>query len=330
MARSKLLTLLREEIRRRNYSIRTEHAYLYWAKQYIYFTGKQHPKDLGSAEICSFLSYLANTRHVAASTQNQAFSALLFLYREILKQPIEDLSQVVRSKQSQNLPTVLSKQQIARVLSQFDGAYWLMACLMYGSGLRLLECLRLRIKDINFSYKTITVIQGKRGKDRVVTLTEELVPFLQSHMTMVKHWHERDLQEGYGEVYMPYALAKKYPNAARSWVWKYLFPSNKRSVDPRSGKERRHHIHERSLQRVVGKAFRSAGVDCKVGCHTFRHCFATHLLERGQDIRTVQEQLGHKDIRTTQIYTHVLERGGNAVISPLSDLLPNIKKAEAS
>lgn len=318
---SPFLRSVSEAIRLKHYSRLTEKAYVGWIKRFILYHGKRHPRDMGPREVTAFLSYLALERNVSPSTQNQAFNALMFLYRHILDQPIEGLNGTVRAKKRQKIPVVLTTDEIRSVLKELDGLHWLAACLLYGSGLRLMECLRLRVMNIDFNHRAIYVHNGKGGKDRVVTLSEQIITPLKRHLAQVKSIHEKDLADGFGAVYLPYALARKYPNAEREWGWQYVFPASKRSVDPRSQVIRRHHFDEKSVQRAVKKAIRRAGIHKPASCHTLRHSFATHLLERGMDIRTVQEQLGHKDLRTTQIYTHVINRGGNAVISPLGAVM---------
>jgi len=318
---SPFLDHVSDVLRTRHYSIRTERSYLDWIKRFILFHNKQHPQNMGADEVVQFLTFLAVKRNVSPSTQNQALNALLFLYKQVLNQPIDELHGAVRAKKKKKLPTVLTHDEVSRLLRQLDGVYWLAACLMYGSGLRLMECLRLRVMNLDFDRKAIFVMDGKGGKDRIVTLADQLVIPLKRHLEYVKNLHEKDLADGFGEVYLPYALERKYPNAAKQWHWQYVFVASERGPDPRTGVIRRHHVHEKTLQRAVRVAVRRAEINKPASCHTLRHSFATHLLERGADIRTVQEQLGHKDIRTTQIYTHVLNRGGNAVISPLSALL---------
>ena len=318
---SPFLNSVREAIRVRHYSIRTEDAYLGWIKRFILFHGKRHPKEMGVAEVSEFLTHLAVVGNVAASTQNQALNALVFLYKVILDQPLGELVDAVRAKKPRRLPVVLTPAEVRAVLKHLEGVHWLAACLMYGSGLRLMECMRLRVKDLEFDHRAILVRDGKGGKDRVVTLPDELVAPLQRHLASVKNAHLKDLAEGYGEVYLPHALARKYPAAPKAWGWQYVFPAEQRSVDPRSGVVRRHHFGEQAIQRAVKIAVQKAGLHKPASCHTFRHSFATHLLERGADIRTVQEQLGHSDVRTTQIYTHVLQRGGRGVLSPLGGVL---------
>jgi integron integrase len=316
----KLLDQVRYAIRTKHYSIRTEEAYVQWIRRFILFHNKRHPKDMGAEEVGQFLSDLAVTRHVAASTQNQALSAILFLYQEVLRQEIGWLDQVVRAKKPRKLPVVLTQDEVKSVWHGLSGTAWLMASLLYGSGLRLMECLRLRVKDVDFAYNQISVRDGKGDKDRVTVLPLNVKVPLQRHLQNVARLHARDLEEGFGRVYMPYALERKYSNANREWAWQYIFPAATRSIDPRSGIERRHHVSKLVLQRAVKAAIRKAGIAKAASCHTLRHAFATHLLEAGYDIRTVQELLGHQDVNTTMIYTHVLNRGGRGVRSP-GDLL---------
>ncbi len=319
--KSPFLTSVSNAIRLKHYSIRTEQAYLYWVRQYIRFHQNKHPKDLCEEHITQFLSYLALERNVAPNTQTQALNAILFLYKSVLKRSMESISKYARPRKKQKLPVVLTHQEIKDLLTQLTGTHWLCACLMYGSGLRLMECMRLRVMNLDFHHKAIYILNGKGGQDRIVTLPEELFEPLHRHLTHVKMLHDKDLADGFGAVYLPNALSRKYPNAATEFGWQYAFPAAKRSIDPRTDITRRHHINEQSIQRSVKTAIRGANIQKLASCHTLRHSFATHLLERGMDIRTVQEQLGHKDIRTTQIYTHVLNRGGNAVVSPLREIL---------
>lgn len=316
---SPFLESVRHAIRTRHYSIRTEKAYLDWIKRFIYFHNKKHPSEMGTSEVTQYLTHLAVNRHVAPSTQNQALNALNFLYSKVLELPLGELN-AVRAKRKQKIPVVLSVEEVKALLSHLDNQHWLIGCLMYGSGLRLMEAVRLRVLNFDTHHQCIHVFDGKGGKDRIVTLPQNLITPLKRHLQSVKYIHEKDLADGFGSVYLPYALEKKYPNASKDWGYQYFFPAKERSVDPRSGLVRRHHFGEQSVQRAVKKAVSSAGIIKHATCHTLRHSFATHLLERGMDIRTVQEQLGHKDVRTTQIYTHVLNRGGNAVKSPF-DLL---------
>jgi integron integrase len=312
----KLLDQVRDAIRLKHYSIRTEQAYVGWIKRYIYFHGMRHPSEMGAPEVEAFLTYLAVKENVAASTQNQALSALLFLYREVLQQDLGPVD-ALRAKRPKRLPTVLTKDETLRLIGCLSGTHQLMAKLIYGSGLRLMECLRLRVKDLEFDRRAIIVRDGKGAQDRVTVLPDSLIPLLKEHLQRVKALHEQDLAQGYGTVYLPDALALKYPNTDREWGWQYVFPASSLSQDPRSGVTRRHHLHESSLQKAIKEAARLAGIVKPVGPHTLRHCFATHLLESHYDIRTVQELLGHKDVKTTMIYTHVLQRGGLAVRSPL-------------
>ena len=316
----RLLDQLREAIRRRYYSRRTEEAYVHWVRRFIWFSGRRHPGELGEAEVTAFLSHLAVERKVAAATQNQALSALLFFYRHVLQVKLAWLKDIERAGGLPRTPTVLSRAEVERVLGELQGTRWLIASLLYGAGLRLLECLRLRVKDVDFSYLQILVRDGKGGKDRVTMLPERLGAPLRAHLDRVRRLHLRDLAEGFGEVGLPFALARKYPGAGKDWVWQYVFPSARRSADPRSGVIRRHHLDESVPQRAVKEALRACGVAKHASCHTLRHSFATHLLEAGYDIRTVQELLGHSDVSTTMIYTHVLNRGGRGVKSPLDRL----------
>jgi integron integrase len=313
----KLLDHVREVIRRKHYSIRTEQAYCDWIKRFILFHDKRHPAEMADLEITQFLTHLAVNQNVAAATQNQALSALLFLYREVLEQEIGWLDRVERAKKPARLPVVLTRAEVREIFSHLHGTTKLMAGLLYGSGLRLMECVRLRVKDIDFGYLKITVRDTKGGKDRVTMLPTNLAQAIQRHLLKRRSQHEQDLADGFGNVYLPHALARKYPNASRQWMWQYVFASTRISVDPRSGEKQRHHIAESILQRAVKEAVSRAGVDKPATCHTLRHSFATHLLERGYDIRTVQELLGHKDVSTTMIYTHVLNRPGIGVKSPL-------------
>ena len=322
MAKSPLLERLREAIRLRHYSIRTEEVYLHWVKRYILFHKKRHPAEMGTAEVSAFLTDLAVRGKVSASTQNQALNALNFFYTAVLGREIGTLTEVIRAKRPQRLPVVLSRTEITCLFEHLSDHYWLMASIMYGSGLRLLECLRLRVKDVEFSNHSIIVREGKGNKDRVTILPSQLIPPLKRHLQVVKRIHLQDLHEGFGRVYLPNALERKYPNANREWGWQYVFPASHRSVDPRSGEQRRHHLHETAVQKAMRSAVRRAGIHKPASCHTLRHSFATHLLENGYDIRTVQDLLVHKDVRTTQIYTHVLNRGANAVTSPL-DVVTN-------
>lgn len=312
----KLLDQVRDALHLKHYSIRTENSYVDWIRRYILFHGKRHPNEMGAPEVETFLTHLAVNENVAASTQNQALSALLFLYRGVLKKDLGPID-ALRAKKPKRLPTVLTKEEVRRVLDHLSGTHQLMAKLLYGSGLRLMECVRLRVKDLDFAQRAIIVRDGKGAEDRVTMLPDSLIAPLQAHLQRVKRLHEEDLAKGCGAVYLPHALERKYPNANREWAWQYVFPSDRLSVDPRSGVVRRHHVDESGLQKAVRQAAKLADIPKPVTPHTFRHSFATHLLENGYDIRTVQELLGHKDVRTTMIYTHVLNRGGLAVRSPL-------------
>jgi integron integrase len=313
----KLLDRLRAEIRMRHYSLRTEQAYVDWARRFILFHNKRHPKEMGAGELRDFLSHLAVDRNVSASTQNQAKSALLFLYREVLKIELPWLDEVISAKTAKRLPVVLTQVEMRDLLNAMSGTMGLMASLLYGTGMRLMEGLRLRVKDVEFSRREIIVREGKGNKDRVTVLPENVILPLKAHLEKVKALHERDLAAGFGEVFLPDALAVKYPSAPKAWGWQFVFPSPVRSIDPRSGVERRHHVYETSVQRAVREASRLAGIHKPVTPHVLRHSFATHLLQAGYDIRTVQELLGHADVSTTMIYTHVLNKGGRGVKSPL-------------
>lgn len=314
----RLLEQVRDAIRLRHYSLRTEQAYLDWIKRFLLFHHERHPKDMGAAEVEQFLSHLAVEGKVAASTQNQALSALLFLYKQVLGIDLPWMNDITRAKKPQRLPVVLTVEEVRRVLARMDGQHGLMAELLYGAGLRLLECARLRVKDVDFGYRQITVRDGKGEKDRMTMLPQTVIEPLRMHLEKVRLIHEHDVEEGFGEVYLPYALAQKHPNAAREWGWQYVFPARDRSVDLHSGMTRRHHVDEQSLQRAMKKAVRAAGLTKPASCHTLRHSFAAHLLQSGSDIRTVQALLGHKDVSTTMIYTHVLNHGGQGVVSPLN------------
>ncbi|MDH2915820.1 MAG: integron integrase [Gallionella sp.] len=313
----KLLDQVRDKLRVKHYSIRTEQAYLGWIKRYIYFHDKTHPKDLGAQDIEAFLTHLAVAGKVSASTQNLAKSSLLFLYREVLDIQLPWLDNVTQAKAPKRLPVVLTVAEVQAVLSRLTGTHALIASLLYGGGMRLMEAVRLRVKDVDFARHEIIVREGKGFKDRVTMLPEAVVAALKAHLAKVKVLHDEDLAQGYGEVYLPFALDKKYPNAGREWGWQYVFPSKNLSVDPRSGKTRRHHVDEKGVQRAVKQAVRDAELTKPATPHTLRHSFATHLLQSGYDIRTVQELLGHSDVSTTMIYTHVLNKGGKGVVSPL-------------
>lgn len=316
----KLLDQVITKLRTKHYSLRTEKVYVDWIKRFIWFHDKRHPQEMGAPQVEAFLSHLAVDRSVSASTQNQAKSALLFLYKEVLQIELPWLTEVTQAKVPKRLPVVLARDEVQAVLTRLDGTSWLITSLLYGSGLRMMECLRLRVKDLDLTRREILVREGKGFKDRVTMLPVSLVEPLRLHLQKVKSLHDADLATGYGEVYMPMALDKKYPNAGKSWSWQYVFPSGKLSVDPRSGVVRRHHVDEKAIQRAMKKAVAAAGITKLATPHTLRHSFATHLLEGGYDIRTVQELLGHSDVSTTMIYTHVLNKGGRGVASPLDNL----------
>lgn len=317
----KLLDRVRDAIRLKNYSIRTENTYVDWIERFIRFHKLCHPLEMNMPEIEAFLTWLAVEQNVAPSTQNQALSALLFLYRNVLNVELIGSIDAVRAQKDKRLPTVLTKSEVQQVIKGMSGLHQLMAQLLYGSGMRLMESgapwARLRVKDIEFTHHQLLVRDTKGNEDRVTLLPQRVVSLLQAHLATVKELHQKDLKDGHGEVYLPYALARKYPNAAKEWMWQYIFPADRLSVDPRSSLVRRHHADESTLQRAVRRAALDAKINKHVTPHTFRHSFATHLLEAGYDIRTVQELLGHKDIKTTQIYTHVRNRGPRAVRSPL-------------
>lgn len=313
----RLLEQIRIRCRTKHYSIRTERAYVGWARRFILANNRRHPRELGLAEVEAFLSALAVRDDVAASTQNQALSALLFLYKEVLGVDLPWVGSVTRAKRPKRLPVVLTSAEVRSLLALIDGQAGLMASLLYGAGMRLMEAVRLRVKDVDFGRCEIVVRNGKGGKDRRVPLPRRLEAALQAQIERVRVLHGRDLAQGYGEVWLPHALSRKYPTAGREPGWQYVFPASGLSDDPRSGTRRRHHVDEAVLQRAVKSARVAAGIDKPATCHTLRHSFATHLLEAGHDIRTVQELLGHKDVATTQIYTHVLGRGAGGVLSPL-------------
>jgi integron integrase len=317
----RLVDRVREVMRLKHYSLRTERTYWDWIQRFIRYHGMRHPSEMAEAEVGAFLTHLARDGKVAASTQNQALSALLFLYKKVLRQEFGWLEGVERATQPARVPVVLTRDEVHKVFAHLRGTPRLMAGLLYGSGLRLMECVRLRVKDVDFGYARITVRDGKGGKDRVTMLPVNVAAPLQRHLQKVKVQHEEDMEEGFGEVFLPFALARKFPSAGREWVWQYVFPSSRLSADPQSDRtnprKRRHHIDESALQQAVKKAVRESGINKPASCHTLRHSFATHLLENGYDIRTVQELLGHKHVETTMIYTHVLNKPGIGVRSPL-------------
>ena len=314
----KLLDQYREHIRLKQYSPRTEKTYIHWVREYILFHNKRHPREMGTPEIQQFVTHLVVDNKASASTQNQVISAILFLYRNVLHLEIDETNLgFIRPKRGKRVPTVLSKDEAKAIIQNMTAPYKLMVQIMYGSGLRLMECLRLRVKDIDFENHRILVYDGKGGDDRQTPLPDSIIPALRDHLAKTRALHEKDLSRGYGSVHMPYALAKKFPNADKSWIWQYVFPASTFSTDEETGVMRRHHIHETALQRAIKQAATLAKIEKRVTPHTFRHSFATHLLQNGYDIRNVQELLGHKDVKTTMIYTHVLQRGASAVKSPL-------------
>ncbi len=320
-SRPRLLKEMSDLMRTRHYALRTEEAHCDWVRRYVKFYGMRSRADLadGAVKVERFLTHLAVEGQVAPSTQNQAFNALLFLYREVLRQPFESVK-ALRAKESKRLPVVMTEEEIRRVLTSMSGTCQLVCKILYGSGLRVMEALRLRVKDIDLAMRQITVRQGKGDKDRWTTMGTNLIDPLQEHLNRVKAQHERDLRDGFGTVYLPHALARKYPGAEREWGWQWVFPSRDVSTDPRTGVRRRHHMADATVNRAIKTAVARTGITKRVTSHTFRHSFATHLLARGTDIRTIQSLLGHKDVATTMIYTHVLRQGGEGVRSPLDDL----------
>ena len=316
----KLLELFREAMRVRHYSKRTEETYCAWVKRYVHFHNMRHPKEMGEPEINAFLTHLAVAEKVSASTQNQALSALLFLYRNVIGKEVGDLGHVIRARKPIHLPVVLTREEVKALLAQLTGDKWLMASFMYGAGLRLMECLRLRVQDIDFSRNEIMVRDGKGAKDRITMLPESLKKPLIDHLKNVKSMHDKDLADGWGRVLLPGALDRKYPNAPAEWRWQWVFPQENRWVNTTTREEGRHHIDESLIQKAVKEAAFHAQLIKRATCHTFRHSFATHLLEGGYDIRTIQELMGHKDVSTTMIYTHVLNKGGHGVKSPVDGL----------
>ncbi len=316
----KLLDQVREVMRYHHYAIRTEQTYIKWILDYIRFNGTRHPQEMGKPEVEGFLSHLAVNRNVAVSTQNQALNAILFLYKYVLDMPLNDDIDAIRSKKQKKLPTVLSPPEVSQLFHHISGTNELMAKLLYGAGLRLMECIRLRVKDVDFENHQIIVRDGKGGKDRATVLPKTLKEDLRFHLKGVQKFFEQEEAEGHADVYMPHALAKKYPGAGKSWIWQWVFPAKSRSKDPRTQKVRRHHTHETGLQKAVANAAKKAGIHKRVSPHTLRHSFATHMLEAGKDIRRVQELLGHSDVRTTMIYTHVMSTNFETLGSPLDDL----------
>jgi integron integrase len=312
-----LLQAVRETVRAKHYSLRTERAYVRWVRRFVLFHGRRSPRLLGPADVTAFLTSLATRHHVAAATQNQALAAILFLYREVLRLDLPWLSDVVRAKRQRRIPTVLTVEEVERLLDRMKGLTGLMARLMYGSGLRISECVSLRVKDVDLDRREIVVRAGKGGKDRVTILPESLVEPMKGQLSFSRGVFERDRARDVPGVELPYALERKYPNAGREWPWHWVFPQDHLSVDPRSRIRRRHHFYEQTLSRAISVAAHQAAIAKPVTSHTLRHCFATHLMQRGYDIRTIQELLGHKDVSTTMIYTHVLNRGGRGVVSPL-------------
>jgi len=319
---SKILDNMRDVMRRRHYSIRTERSYCEWVKRFALHFNMKSRDDLseGEKKIETYLTFLARDRNVAPSTQNQALNALVFLYKHVLKQPLNEKINAERAAKKVKIPVVLTRDETKRIIGAMTGIHQLVVKLLYGSGLRIIECLRLRVHDIDFDMKALTVRSGKGDKDRVTTFPPSLQSPLEAHLVHVRIVHEGDLANGYGEVYLPHALARKYTNAARQWQWQYVFPAQSLSIDPRTGIFRRHHLDPSPINKAIANAVRTAGVQKRVSAHTFRHSFATDLLRRGTDIRTIQSLLGHKDVQTTMIYTHVLQQGGEGVISPLEDL----------
>jgi len=322
----RLLDRVRDKIRLRHYSIRTEQAYCDWIKRFILFHGKRHPEALGAPEVEAFLTHLAVERNVAAATQNLAKSSLLFLYRDVLERDLPWLENVERARTPARLPIVLSVEEVAAVLACLRGVHSLIGRLLYGTGMRIMECVRLRVKDVDFARREILIRDGKGAKDRVTVLPRNVMRPLRAQMVDARRLHALDLRDGFGDVHLPFALVRKYPLAGREWGWQYVFPVDRRSRDPRSGIVRRHHLSDQAFQRAMRQAVRDAGIVKPATPHTLRHSFATHLLESGYDIRTVQELLGHHDVSTTMIYTHVLNRGGRGVVSPLDGLSAGLRR----
>lgn len=319
-----MLDQLANAIRVRHYSIRTEQAYKFWTRRFILHHNKRHPNTMHDLVVVDFLTHLAVDKGVSASTQNVALNALVFLYRNVLANPLGDTSAATRARKPRKLPVVLSQHEVKVLLIRLQGVHLLIGALLYGSGLRLLECMRLRTKDIDFAYHCIHIRDGKGAKDRVVTLPKQVRTALSQHLQKTRLIHEQDLAKGFGKVFLPNRLDKKYSNAAREWKWQYVFPARKTSVDPRSGKIRRHHIDVSAFQKAIRRAVLASDIVKPASAHTLRHSFATHALQNGMDIRTVQQQLGHASVETTEIYTHVLRRGGQAVRSPLDDIFQSL------
>jgi len=318
-----LMDEVRRIMRLKHYSLHTERTYCDWIKQFVKFHRmgeKQALFEDSEAKIEAFLSYLATERNVAAATQNQAMNALVFLYKQVLEKPLEKRIDAIRSSKNRHIPVVLSVDEVKQILPRLEGVAQLVVKMLYGSGLRITEAVRLRVQDVDFDYKQITVRSGKGDKDRVTTFSATLIPLLRNHLDKVKSIHDKDLADGFGAVYLPHALAKKYPNADKAWGWQYVFPARSLSVDPLSGVTRRHHLDQSLINKAIKAAVKQVGISKRVSAHTFRHSFATHLLQRGTDIRTIQALLGHSDLETTMIYTHVLNQGGQGVVSPLDDL----------
>ena len=322
----RLLARVRQVLRTRHYSARTEEAYLGWIRRYVHFHGLRHPTALDAKDVRDFVSSLATRGKVSASTQNQAVAALCFLYRDVLQSPLDEIGEVIRAKRPRRLPVVLTRTEVERVLAELHDVPLLVAVLLYGSGLRLMEAVTLRVKDLDFAQHSVLVRGGKGGKDRITTMPSGIADAFRAHLGRVREIHEADLAAGGGRVALPAALARKYPGHASAWGWQWVFPAARRYVDPDTREPRRHHLHESAIQRAVHEAILRAGITKPASCHTFRHSFATHLLEDGYDIRTVQELLGHRDVATTMIYTHVLNRGGRGVRSPLDRLMPALDR----
>ena len=318
-AGAKLLDVARDRLRTQHYSHRTEVAYILWIRQFIRFHRGRHPRELSAPDVEKFLTYLAVERHVAASTQNQALAAIQYLYRKVLETGLDWVDGVVRAKRSEYLPTVLSKPEVMRLIGLLSGTEWLVCSLLYGTGMRLMECLRLRVKDIDFEYRQIKVVDGKGGRDRVVPFPAKLVEPLRTQLERVQALFDTDRAAGRGGADMPCAQERKQPGSGANWAWQFVFPAHHLRLDRGTGRWVRSFLHPRGVQRAITEAVRRSGLGKPASCHTFRHCFATHLLEKGQDIRTVQELLGHRDLNSTMIYTHVLNRGGRGVLSPLDD-----------